>query len=284
VDDPPSEFTERIRHKVESHRGRLEEQGIDCTNLIKAELLALDQKIRGCLETALSEVPSGGAVELWLDITSLPKRFFFLLVKLALMDERIDTLLVTYTQPAPAGYTAKPLAFNPDVVKPLPGFALQSGEADTIVVAVGFEALGLRQLLEDFRDRKRRVVLLIPFPPGQPYTRRIWQTIIRLGYTREQGYVWRISALDSFDVFRHLERLADPDAEETRRNPPALAPYGPKPMSLGMCLYAIRCQSPVFYTQPRAYHPDYTTGIGQKWAYCIKARGVVVRPQAAYEG
>ena len=47
------------------------------------------------------------------------------------------------------------------------------------------------------------------------------------------------------------------------------APYGPKPMSLAMCIYATLAGSPVYYTQPMYYNPKYSTGDNDCFAYCI---------------
>ncbi len=45
-----------------------------------------------------------------------------------------------------------------------------------------------------------------------------------------------------------------------------LAPYGPKPLSLAMCLFALSVpvehRPAVVYTQPQVYAPKYSTGIG----------------------
>lgn len=58
-----------------------------------------------------------------------------------------------------------------------------------------------------------------------------------------------------------------------------LAPYGPKPMSVGMAIYATMTESPVYYTQPKIYHPDYSAGISilngrpEIYTYCLKLGG-----------
>jgi hypothetical protein len=58
-----------------------------------------------------------------------------------------------------------------------------------------------------------------------------------------------------------------------------LAPFGPKPMSLAMCIYAALTEAQVFYTQPSSYRPDYSVGISQVggepeiYAYWIRMSG-----------
>ena len=47
------------------------------------------------------------------------------------------------------------------------------------------------------------------------------------------------------------------------------APYGPKPISLAMCIYASKHNSAVYYTQPHHYNPNYSSGIKNTFGYCI---------------
>jgi hypothetical protein len=54
------------------------------------------------------------------------------------------------------------------------------------------------------------------------------------------------------------------------------APYGPKTISLGMCLYASLNGSAVYYTQPTSYNPNYSDGCGKSYAYLIKLDGALL--------
>lgn len=261
--DPPSRYSARIEQRVEQnyeamrkHLGGALEFPVEHFLFEGDELIA----------TALDFLDSlSAASSLWLDVTCLPKRFFFLLIKLALRDERIRNLLVTYTQPAPGRYTEEHLAEDPGDVQPLPGFGLVGENPEELIISVGFESLGLPQLLGEYRDKRRLV--LVPFPPGQPYSRRIWQTVMNIGHPGDAD-LKRVPALDVFEALDVMREDTGPDIAS--RVPPALAPYGPKPISIAMCLYAIGLGCPVFYTQPRIYHPDYTIGVGPSWAYSLK--------------
>ena len=66
----------------------------------------------------------------------------------------------------------------------------------------------------------------------------------------------------------------DANPEILLGRPPALAPYGRKAYIAVNVPYAIKFGSPVFYTQPRIYHPDYTIGIGSSWGYSLKRKGL----------
>lgn len=272
VDDPPSRYSREIEERVALRQEVLISHGLR-PRILELKLFARDQEIVDAFDGLMGEQPRGRKVELWLDITSFPKRFFFLLIKLAILNRRVETLVVLYSQPAPGQYTPQHLAEDPDGVRPLPGFGPSRDEANRLIISLGFEALGLPQFLGEYRDRRRDIAVLLPFPPGQPYSRRIWASLLATGVDPQGPGIRRVSAIDAFDAYFHLSQLAPPSDRATRNRPPALAPYGPKPVSAGMCLYSLDTGAPVFYTQPRVYHPDYTMGIGQGWAYCFKLEG-----------
>lgn len=265
--DPVSRYSDACTARRDANSEALTTAGC-AFDSINTPLLAPGEDIKRHYDSLRSHDPN--PFNLWIDMSCLPKRYFFLLVKLALSDTRVDSLLVTYTQPEPGRYTEEHLAGDPQYIRPLPGFTGGPDGADLLIVALGFEALGLPQLLGEYRDRKRDVVLLLPFPPGQPYSKRIWESVIALGHSGKGGDIPRIAAVDAFGTYEVLCRLRDP-SETTR--PVVLAPYGPKPISLGMCLYALRGNAAVLYTQPQMYHPDYTVGIGDSWGYAIRLNG-----------
>ena len=273
IDDPPSRYSDAITDAI--HANREELLGAVQFTEVPAALLATDQQIADKFANAVATA-SSQPVTLWLDISSMPKRYFFLILKLALRSAQVNTLVVTYTQPAPGGYGEIHLSEDPDDLRPLPGYASLDKEPSTLVVAVGFESLGLPQFLSEYRDKRRNIVVFIPFPPGQPYAQRIWRTVQRLGLKTFGLDSRRVAALDAFETLMQLEAVQT--AEAARGTHPegvslALAPYGPKPISLGMCLFAIKHDSPVFYTQPKSYNPDYTRGVGASWAYLVKFGG-----------
>ena len=275
IDDPPSNHSTAIQAALVLRRDALAAQNVRYTE-VGADLLATDQEIADAFCATVADMPRPrGPVSLWLDISSMPKRYFFLVLKLALANSDIETVLVTYSQPAPGGYVDAHLAEDPDDLRPLPGYT-SIGEPSTLVVAVGFESLGLPQFLDEYRDKHRRIVVFIPFPPGQPYAQRIWQTVQHLGLSTQGPDSHRVATLDAFETVRQLEAVFA--VEQAKSAHPesvsvALAPYGPKPVSLGMCLFAIERDAAVFYTQPKCYHPAYTRGTGDSWAYLVKFRG-----------
>lgn len=265
VEDAPSRYSAKAARKVANNRRLLEGANVTFRSL---SLFAPPAD----LESALAKFLRDPECLLVIDMTSLPKRFFFFLLKLTLRRKRLAGLCVTYTQPEAGGYADAPLA--EDAIEPaeLPGYSLQKSEPSTVIVSLGFDTLGLDALLDDFRNyREVDVKFLLPFPPGQPYSRRIWRSVFSLGNPPEGAGAARVvSAIDAFDAYRALMQIAPGNSSRFKNAPPALAPFGPKPVSLAMCLYAIKFGSPVYYTQPSVYNPDYSVGIGASWAYCLR--------------
>ena len=89
-----------------------------------------------------------------------------------------------------------------------------------------------------------------------------------------------INMYDCPQVFDALCNMTN-DGLETA----ALAPYGPKTVSLAMCLFALAVEAagrpgvPVYYMQPLRYALDYTTGIRMRGkspditGYCLRLGG-----------
>jgi hypothetical protein len=155
----------------------------------------------------------------------------------------------------------------------LPGFAPPyrhpPGEL-TLAISIGFEPLNIRAVLETYREKHMKLIL--PFPPNGEATRRVWTTLRNLANGDSTGV-----SSDSIDV------VATWDAEcvynvlqhwVSSADGLNLAPFGPKPHSLGMFLFATERDCGMFYTQPKAYNPNYTKGAGKTWAYVIKWEGV----------
>lgn len=232
-----------------------------------------------------------------LDISSLPKRYFCLMLKRLSGNARVRNLVVTYTEVGEPGYTQQPLCDDPMSVDYLPGFGAPLPPiGERLVVSVGFEALNMSSLVKVYRDTTREVKFLLSSPPGQEPSRRQWNTIrgmARIGAVRNPPVADTevIGLWDTETVYLRLERWADelaarlqsqpqpqaqvPTSGDARRGILALAPFGPKPHSLAMALFAMKHRCGLYYTQPRSYNPDYSKGVGMSWAYVVKWAGVM---------
>ena len=212
-----------------------------------------------------------------LDVTSLPKRFFFPLLRMLFRSDRdtIKNLVVTYA--VPERYTKEHLAENFGDWTQLPLFAgkYTHKHSETLVVGVGFEALGLQDRLET-SESGRRIHFLLPFPAPAAAFQRSWELLWRLQQHQRSDVprVHRVDVKDIADAFDRIVSLTDSGTKSVD-----LAPFGPKPISVAMCVYAALTDSEVFYTQPTVYHPDYSTGVSVRdghpeiYAYCLRLDG-----------
>lgn len=194
-----------------------------------------------------------------IDISVMPKRFFFPVVKTALKTAGVRNLIVTYT--VPRSYSDEPLAEDPSPWNVLPMFMNRDPEPSGVrllLVGVGHEPLGLPRLLESDEFRGMSVRMLLPFPSSPAGVRKNWDFIRRCEGITGRGLVEpvRTDAYNLGEVFDRLKALTDQG-----RLYSYLAPFGPKTMSLGMCIFGAIYDMPAFYTQPRFYHPEYSTGV-----------------------
>ena len=219
-----------------------------------------------------AEAATDGCV--MLDITSLPKRFFFPILRHLEQSERVRDLVLTYT--SPAGYIeGEPLSEDATDWLTLPGFHGRDDQPETLIVSAGFMVESLHSHLATIKKHEA-VKMLIPFPAPLSVLRRAWESVFCLESQRlpEKFEHHRVETADLPGAFERIISLArDPSVK------PAFAPFGPKPISAAICLYAAKCKCAVYYPQPRIYHPDYSQGVGQVdgrpavFAYWIKHAG-----------
>lgn len=256
IEDAPSRYADQVKERLSRQRLEFLSAGGQPEEISRIDLLARTADIVNVID-AFIEKSKGNVC---IDITSLPKRFFFPAVKRILNYKAgtgVKNLIVTYT--APESYANDALAEQVDEWDYLPLFGGTSLErADVLVIGVGFHPLGLQEELNGEWDKQ--IVLVIPFPAPLAAYRRSWEMVRHLQQFRspEAFETFRAGSRDASDMFDRLLRLSD---DGVRRLD--LAPFGPKPMSLAMCLFAAATDSSVFYTQPSFYHPDYTSGVSR---------------------
>ena len=202
-----------------------------------------------------SEISGATGDSLVLDITSLPKRFSFPLLRHFHQNANIKNLLVTYT--LPEKYSTD-LSENATDWLPLPGFHGDGRSPQTLVVGIGFMVENLQSHIATI-NRHEAVKVLIPMPAPLPILYRTWEALYRLESPRlrEKFEHYRVGALDmssAFDRITSLSRESDSSL--------SFAPFGPKPLSAAMCLFAFQRDCAVYYPQPRIYNPRYSTGVG----------------------
>lgn len=206
------------------------------------------------LQTFVTEIEGLGNSVI-LDITSYPKRFFFVILRDLVLSNEVRNLVITYTSPGTHPANSEPLYENHESWKELPGFGATTNEKRQWIVSVGFLAESLNRYLGDHPEE--RMKLLIPFPGPLDSTRRIWEAVTSLNKNTRDGRfeMTRIDTIDMSSAFDRIESLA------RQAKAVAFAPLGPKPISAAMCLYSLQRDASVHYSQPTIYHPEYTKGI-----------------------
>ena len=197
------------------------------------------------------------ATSVVLDITSFPKRFFFPILRtLADKNSKVRNLLVTYTSPFSYPPDDEPLYEDIEPWRVLPGFGGSGTSGAQWVVSVGFLVESLRMQVGG--DPNAKMKLLIPFPAPLSALRRTWESVANLERDHNEGRFekFRVETLDMSAAFDRICQLAG-----SPEKPLAFAPFGPKPTSAAMCLYAMQRNSSVHYPQPTIYHPEYSRGI-----------------------
>lgn len=220
-----------------------------------------------------------------LDVSTMPKRFFFPLLTALCETDRIKTLIVTNTSPRSYG---RILSENAGGWDTLPGYAALSSDESletTVMIGVGYQLLNIQDLLERYARKPVRFKLMLPVPSLHPGFIKNWQFIqgIKSLWGGRPQRVGRqvepeIVRVPNHDVSLAFDRLVQHSQQGLARSL-VLAPFGPKPLSVAMCLLGIARQAvssldtEIGYTQPPVYSPRYSEGSGDVTAFCIKLNG-----------
>lgn len=287
--DPPDAFpdyTGEIANRIEKNWKRLRRKGVKGTRC-RCDLLATEDELVGLVrhwEEGLS------TESVMVDISSFPKRYFCFILKRLLANPIIQNFVVTYTEAGSRGYSGDHLCDDPLPCDYLPGYTAPVPPAsEWLVVSVGFETLNISSLVSLYRESAKRVKFLVTFPPGLHTNQRQWDTLFEVAEATgvehlTVGDIETVSLWDAERVYRRLEQWKDErqaihSARGTGRtgngaSAISLAPFGPKPHSLAMALFAMKYRCGMYYTQPKSYNPDYSLGAGTSWYYVVKWKGV----------
>jgi len=217
-----------------------------------------------------------------IDISSMPKRFFFPLISLALRSGMHENIIAVYASPAKYGATLAedPLPWN---AFPMFGATPLTGKGLKLIIGVGYQPLRLSEIVNGIRFNPENVELLLPFPSVHPGFVKNWEFVRQIRLEIKQlrdSAIKRVPTMNTSIAFDRIVAITN-----NGKNPAVLAPYGPKPMSLAMCLYGISCQDgsvpvEVGYTQPQVYSDSYSIGSATDCngnavinANCIRLKG-----------
>lgn len=257
VNDPPSRFRAELQTRFLDRHAEFEVEGGSQHRIQEIDLLVRHHEVVG----SISGFIAGSGENLFLDITSFPKRFFFpFIAQLMKTDNALKkNIFVSYT--VPRSYTTEPLSenFGSWAHLPLFGGGYRTDPVELLVVGLGFEAMGLLDELEA-KAKIQKMKCLLPFPAPMEASRRSLDLLRRLQehHSLKASDVFRTAVRSVSDTFDRLLSITQSNSKAAM-----LAPFGPKTSSLGMAIFATLTESQVFYTQPSLYHPDYTTGVSQ---------------------
>jgi hypothetical protein len=259
------EFADRLQLRLD----KLRQIGQPSEGITELELFATDAEIVQIVD----QFASACGPHVILDLSCFPKRFFFPFVKRLLAKARIETLVGTYT--IPEQYFAGVLAEDHLGFAHLPLFGpsqFPGSKVEMVIVTAGFMKLGLPELLEPYKTGVA-IRTILPFPPGLPAYHRNWEFIREMQQTLPPGLAppVRVEAYDCADAFHHFVQLTKKGTKNT-----IFAPFGPKPLSLAICLFASLARHAVYYTQPTVYNPDYSSGI-KRWKKELAAYAYTLR-------
>ena len=274
IADKPSHYSNLTNYRISARTDQFRASGGNDSSVRDEDLFAPSARIVKIIDDFI-EHASGCVI---VDVTSLPKRFFFPMIRRIMTSDRrtnIESVVITYS--IPREYPPRVnLAENFDDWAHLPLFSggYSSSPPEMLVIGVGFQVLGLHEHLKG--ESGLPIKLLLPFPAPPPAFMRSWELRRQLERhgSPENFEVFRAGARDASDTFDRLVSLT-----RNGQSRCALAPFGPKPMSLGMCIFATLADCEVFYTQPSVYHPDYSLGTSfidgspEVYGYCLRIAG-----------
>jgi hypothetical protein len=227
---------------------------IDCDFLVNLSVL---QSLVGSFS---------GPGALVIDISTMPKRIFFPLIKFVLKKDVLEVpdIFAIYTLPESYPPEHERLSGNLMPMAPLPGFAPSAmRRASRLIVGLGYEMGSLPDFIRSTYPGESDVIAVIPLPPGPPSFQRSLELLRNLEEQIKPKPVdiRRVNSLDLPEAYELVLASAGQEAD--------MAPYGPKPMSLAMCLAAKKLDSAVYYSQPLQYHTDYTVGVASNDGECV---------------
>lgn len=230
------------------------------------------------IELCFHELLEKKISRLILDISCLPKSVFFPLLRLAIKSKKLQDLVIGYS--IPEKYSEKPLAAELNPMLGLPGMSPDSVnmtlDPKLFIASIGYLPFDVQELEQQFNGRIPMEVIF-PFPSTNPAYQRNWELMQQLFSDQNPGEK-SPRRVDARDMSRVYDIIA---MEDSRANGPVLLlPFGPKPHAAAMAIRAIQCGHEVYYTQPKYYNPDYSSGVkkhssgeDESYAYWVRYDG-----------
>ncbi len=258
ISDPPSPWQPEIQRKLSEREAQVSAEMANRFEIVDEELMSDLPELEPLGDTLEGSVASN----VILDISCLPKRFFFYLLRRLIASPRVQQLLVTLTVPERYG---RELSRNAGRWDYLPSFGRERDDKaqPILIIGVGYQHLNLLEVAEE--SDPSTVRLLFPFPSKPPGAIQNWEFVRRIEGQKKLGLtqndVLRVHPQATSLAFDILTGQCAGRTDEVW-----LAPFGPKSMSLAMVLFALAREAhgldvSIGYTQPLAYSPSYSEGV-----------------------
>jgi hypothetical protein len=233
------------------------------------------------IDESFKELLGTGIERLIIDISCLPKAVFFPLLRFALNAPQLKDLVIGYS--IPESYAEGPLAGELNPMMGLPGMMPETLDAEKtpklFIASVGYLPFDVQELEQQFGGQTP-IEVIFPFPSTSPAYRRNWGLMQQLFSDENAGDKTPLR-VDARDMSRVYDIISDLDSKTD--GTVLLLPFGPKPHAAAMAIRAIQKGHEVFYTQPKYYNPNYSTGVKkhaggdeESYGYWVKCEGALL--------
>lgn len=219
------------------------------------------------------EEDSLDGINVFLDISTMPRRYILQFLNAIALDEKIKKILLFYTTP---------LKYNPPLIRG--NLLVQElfmgksvgGKTRIFIASIGLNPTQLKQCIESV-EAVDRIYLFAAYP--SPIVDDIIYKNSRIidGWIKERpNIVDRLKYSHPYDPHALINHIKDIiRGYPTPKDSFILAPLGTKVHALGMFVEAINDNIRVLYAQPRTYNPNYSSGIDRYYIYNVfkKRRG-----------
>lgn len=282
IKDKPSRFDREIQDRIT--KTKKSSIGKEVVSKIR-EFSLIDCDLDSLVTDHFDKIVTAGSGNIIIDISCLPKKFFFPLIKRAYVHrDNIQNLIITQT--IPDSYPSGDLAESPEPWLPLSPIFRGNDNSDSyqnIFVGVGHLPMGAPEQIRDICSSSN-IHLFLPFPgstssfePTWKFAHEIEKMVLRpIEQDQPNGIkINHVSATNTPELFDFFNNETNSGSDLSM-----FLPYGSKPSSLAMALFTSKYHiHPVYYTQPQVYRPDYSIGIKKEngvsviSAYLIIAKG-----------
>ncbi len=211
-----------------------------------------------------------------LDISTFPKPYLFLLIKVLFDRYKVNSVYVCYTEPlkykdknTTNGETI--LTSGLDRIECIPGFVGNSTYSQNLLIVIlGFEGNRAQEVFEIIEPTITYAINGFPsYKPG-------WHKISienNMSFLNESGahrHIYFAPANDPFETEKVISELIEEIKISNPDNNIIIAPLGTKIQALGILLYALRNRAiKIVYPFPSIYMSDRSEGVGESWIFKV---------------